>query len=629
MIKWYAIIIILWVAITGLLYVSMNSAAAQVTPEGNNLNVTYTPPGQVRAYHAGGSGDELVTFKQVASNVWDFYITPDPTKLRGMDITKYPFEAFYLVDSGSEIPYFHKVPIDKQELLWTAIPYDSRITGAKLTDGTIDLNLNRGVRLTVSVPSILNNAHIKYGPHSSTITFVGGNITITGNTNNMRYDIYTADQLNGWNVFHTCGTACYCSDVRIDIGDGTTPSDIKDQAGALWFKDIYGTAGNYYIYIHNNTTATFGVVTDETNRYTNNGIKFFFEEDRYRQYIGGDGATARGYFNSCTFEGMDAHMFLFGIDTGHLWNCTFNRYMSPYQCGDNQFNIYNTQILHGNYGLLSHRNGDIEDCRIIDTVADSRAFNFDAPGTVMATHVYGGSGTMFMRCIDQTAPVNLYNVYHHGQPWFVEWHGDCNSQQLYRYYSLDLCVNAGTDPLPGAVVEITNNPGTIVASIVTAGTGCIPTQWLLHGYYDHSNPEIMRTPHTLTITHPDYYTYTSELYMDEEKTLEITMIQELPTAPGTTAGDVEKWLKDEVATKSWWEDHMELFISLAFVLALVVLAFWKDIWWLYLFSGMVSLGWGGITYEDGLEYGIPLYCLGILMIGYMIRRSITSGKGGR
>jgi len=67
------------------------------------------------------------------------------------------------------------------------------------------------------------------------------------------------------------------------------------------------------------------------------------------------------------------------------------------------------------------------------------------------------------------------------------------------------------------------------------------------------------------------------------------------------------------------EDEMEIFTGVLFVLVVVALALWIRQWWMLIFSGMCSIGWGGIMYDDGLYYGVPFFVLGMLLLGYMAK----------
>jgi len=616
-------------------------------PVDNNIHVEYTPPGQIKWVLESSQGDEIIDIDELAYNLWRFDITPDTKKLSLSDRQQYPLEIYRLIDPGTDAVKPVKQPLDPRSLYIRNFPLDSRITPIReippekigYTDYKIDLTENRGVTLLAD-PDILSGAYVKYGPHSATYSAVSNVITVTGSPVTSLFQS-TYDALYGvapGTPITKCGSRCFCLSARLDIGDGgTTDTNVSDSGCTVHFTPAVIGTNQSVIYV-NDAHVTFGEIKNATYKTTENGVTIVDENLSDSEHYLITAPNAYDYINAYStsfrrlYDETNDRSRLNVKDTSNFWNCDFQRVYLQYIGNLGHCDISGCRF---DYNVVGGFLGPHSDTSISDTyVFATRGVYLNINGTFTFSNCVFRDNNEVISVWNNDIDFYLINNTISDYNEFIDWHGaegsiGAGTTEVYEQYTVDLLVTSqsGT-PVNGVPITISNTFGTpVFSSLILSGT--IPTQTLSKLMYTQTDGgSTTYSPYTITIDETiDYQGYQGMFELDRQKYFEISLLPQIES--GTTAGDVIDWLQTNDATISWWEDNMDTLTGVLFVLVVVAMALWIRQWWMLIFSGMCSIGWGGIMYEDGLSYGVPFFVLGMLLLGYMAKLELSRYTNSR
>ncbi len=598
---------LLWIAVLAcLVFVFVYPVEAQINPVVPDIKpeITYTPPGQIEWVLNGSNGDEIITVKKINSHNWDFLITPNPSRLSSSEIKSYPLQSFYWYTSGTNGDDHIKVNTDPGLVRFYTIPDDTETLSTQITDKTVDLSKNRGVRVTINDPRWMDYVNLHIGVHSATYTAVSNLITVTGSPVTYQ-DVYDAliAVMPGTSPFYQLGTHQFFTKAKIDYGNDVRPTFLDAKGIQLSFSDgIVSSNGEVVQNVHTNAVVRLrdcSIVTEEDTfrldkifMYSGGSIRFlnthiskddnWVHNDRAQINGFGSGSFLRNcIFHKCMVNDCEIDITNQVIDDGYMG-------VNSLLAGSN---LNDVLLTNNNYGVALTSSGILKMHNIDIRNATDKSIYIRGDYTGTAT---------FVNC---TTDDN----------WAVHEEGVGPFKPFFIDYTVDLTVTTDNGTPIAASVNIKTGSGvTVYSGVTSVSSGTIPTQNIEYGYYDPvSNKVIIHPPHTLNITASGYLDYNAIVTIDEAKDLEITLCQ---LSSGTTAGDVMSWLRVNDATITWWEDNMELLVGILLVLVLLAFAFWRGEWWIYVISSLVAMGWG--FYYCGQEY--PYYGYPLIFFGFAV-----------
>lgn len=346
---------------------------------------------------------------------------------------------------------------------------------------------------------------------AGTITYAAGTDTITVIGANSSHpaeflDLYNADVAGGWGQVTMLGSNQFKFECKIKIGNGSSAgityfTDIDKQ---IVVGDVFGGAGRWmdlssYAYV------TFGQCSDTTNKYTSHGCSFIVPSLSSWGFLmlQNSYSNAYLYLYSCDFKtnsGSDCNIQY----ADRYWNCHFSYYIG---------------VLAASYtsmsGCIMDTSGSLNvvgDAAIDGVTITKPLIYLRFGGSCTVNRVVGRGATGWgLLTYAAGITVNLVNCVL--DRWNIN--DGAASWIINRQYSFDLFVLNGalTDFVEDANVTLTHD-GTIYGTWLTNSTGQISTQTLTYGFYNQTGGDTMYggTPWTLTITHPDWQTYTSAFY---------------------------------------------------------------------------------------------------------------------
>lgn len=377
---------------------------------------------------------------------------------------------------------------------------------------------------------------ITYSAVTDTITVVGANSSHPAEF----LDLYNADLSGGWGQIVMQGLNQFDFNCKVQIGNGSTLTYFTDYGKQLEWNFYNLTYDADIFQAKANATVTLGILINETSKSTKAGCTIISANpDGWNSHFRFDTGSF-GYLYSCNFicyryspvSFSSSEMFIQG-EVRRIWN-----FMGSQTCfydvsSCSFYNVLDTNVVNEGlfYGMGPGNTYDTiraYSCGTIlrDGMAASKTysnvFSRDSPYVYTSSNV--GSEAFYFINPD----IDI---------WAFSW-GSATGE-IYRQYSLDLYVLNGalTDFVEDANVTLTHD-GTIYGTWLTNSTGQISTQTLTYGFYNQTGGNTMYggTAWTLTITHPDWQTYTSKFYPYAKMDWSISM-QERVAAYGLEDND--------------------------------------------------------------------------------------------
>ncbi len=553
----------------------------------------YIPADEIEWWLESTNHDEIIQSDKIDKTSYRFQIIPDKTKLTQEEIVNYPIELFWRKDVStlSEIEVYEKTPLKiNRDYSITPIAKDPKTPIISVSD-SINLNDYYGVDLYINPDINFSDLYLKYGVHSATYNAVSNAIIVTGSPVTYQ-EIH--DDIGDESIFAQLGLNQFLSTASIYYGDDTTPTHVIDDNIQL---TISGSCNcNYHHYIQDNAVLTL----------TNSS--FISEEDVVENRILTIDGEAR--ISNCIL--IDEHISDPGrINGGNLPSYIHDAIINGIWFGSPNFELENIEIFNSSIGIyLPGSSCTMSNIEVYDSSAGS-ALGFDASTSVFNDCYLHDNILTDIALILTTGTASYVNcVLDDWTPVCVA--PPCDSG-INRQYTLDLTVLSGSTTIENASVIIRDLIGNVVYSGLTPASGTIPQQTLFYGTYapDTGTP-VMYTPHEIEITAYGYLPYIADIFMDEEKDLEIA----LQVESGTNAGDVMIWLDSNMATLSWWEENMGSLILILLFLAMVAMGIWsckRKIGWLGVVCGIGVLTIATSISGDNLAYGAPFIVIGIGM----------------
>lgn len=360
------------------------------------------------------------------------------------------------------------------------------------------------------------------------ITYNAGTniITITGyipGTECAFLDIYNADIAGGWGVSSKNNDYSFAFDAQLQIGNDSNQTYFKDTNKLVTIKP-----GNQHaIYIKRLAQFQLGEVYDDSLRSTGNGCTLLKLDNAYKNIIQGStnyNAAVRLYSSSFYSNvGNVGLNYIYGIKA---YNCLLGK------------NI--------NFGFTS--GGTIDYCIITDpnfsgfyntgsTIDHITAFktprlfaaSYGYPTNISNTTVY--DNTLMGYVTNRTVDVNLINVT--SNVWTFAYNNSIGIE-IWRKYTFDLHVKKSDK------TNFSNRPVTIwqragdnnfvdgdkLYEGTTDGSGNIPTQTLIWGFYDETHGNTLQQYyHKILIEgNNDYLNYETEFNSNKKRTEDITLV---------------------------------------------------------------------------------------------------------
>jgi hypothetical protein len=366
---------------------------------------------------------------------------------------------------------------------------------------------------------------VYYNSGSNLLTVVGVN-PWTGENWNF-WDCWNASYMNGWNVIFRQEQNQFYISCKITIGDGSTNTLFTDSSKQIVFADgIINANGEYWMEFVRPCVITFGELNDAETKSTKNGCSFLFLETTYYGYFATYSTaltTGYGYFYSCTFSSVDVEVLVRAQFRGEFqcFNCQFlgkgksGAHLTTVPDGSDIFNLVATGTSAG----IRTPSGAVDH---LIALSCSKGVWFQN-GAQTVKNVYGRGCDYAFRM--EADPYDCYIINGDFDLWHISWVS--STGKMFRQYEFDLTVLNGeiTDFVENANVTLTKNDAQIF-SLLTNSSGQIPTQVVTYGYYDQSHGDSIQDgsyPFILTVTHPDWSTYTSRFYVTEKTNLIISM----------------------------------------------------------------------------------------------------------
>lgn len=364
------------------------------------------------------------------------------------------------------------------------------------------------------------------GTPAGTITYSAGTDTITVIGANSSHpaeflDLYNADVAGGWGQVTMLGSNQFYFDCRIMIGNAVNATYFADTKKMIQF--AVGAVYNNYVFV----VQPLGEVTlgtgDNVNKIGKDGCSFVHlaTSGTYRfGSIAPPEDSSHVYLYGCTFWTLGVGLEL---RADKIYNCELHNAVyipNIYHSGE----IYYTTSTTNYLGFQFYVNATV-----------SNIYSF---GNTNGIYFYAQSGSSFSIknaklinnakavYFDQiTAVKSFYMINADVDVWSLTFNNSPNAT-LYRQNEFDLYVLNGalTDFVEDANVTLTHD-GVVFGSWLTNSTGQIDTQTLTYGFYNQTGGDTMYggTAWTLTVTHPDWETYTSTFYPYSEIDWSISM----------------------------------------------------------------------------------------------------------
>jgi len=371
------------------------------------------------------------------------------------------------------------------------------------------------------------------------ITYSGTTITCTGGTQDdpiTFWDLWNASYVNGWNVVDQLSSnatigiglqnTSYVINANIRIGKDIVPpfppTPVDGHLGDEDVTVIFPDGINHRAIWLMHGTFRLGKLEDATNKITSGGVTLIFLDDGSGQGLIENDDNA--YFYASTFLAPNVlhHYFKFDAQV-RMYECSIaNLYLYYSAIPD----IYRLEARGGNIAINPTISGGTFEDILCHSLREIFYLSGSQSGQV--SDVVGKNNTYVARLNDWTGTFNLTNS--EADNWTFHWTGT-DTGQCYRQYMLDLTVQYpnGT-AIENTNVTIINDYLGISDSWLTDADGNIPEQTYSMGHYNQTGENTIYdyNPYNITITYPDYQTYTTLFNITQKEDLTITLTPEVP-----------------------------------------------------------------------------------------------------
>lgn len=368
------------------------------------------------------------------------------------------------------------------------------------------------------LPLLIRDSHastpagtITYSAGTDTITVIGANSSHPAEF----LDLYNADVAGGWGGQVVLqGVNQFQIDCRLVLGNGSAATYFTDTGKQVtWLASA--VSGNYQrlITITSGAVLTLGVLNSAVNKGTSKGVSIQSYDTNYCVMIDASGSTSVVNLYSCSFAKVsDNDGYLGGTATGAsitAYNCLFSRVILWSQ-NVPVWNVYN--------GYCALQGLDSSTGTFNGFTVQSSTYAFTYSGSYISSDLTV-TNAVTRNCtktfdLSGVGAYDINMVDPDFDAWAFTWSGT-NTATVNRQYSFNLFVLNGalTDFVEDANVTLSHD-GAVVGSWLTNSTGQVDTQILTYGFYNQTGGDTMYggTAWTLTITHPDWETYTSAFY---------------------------------------------------------------------------------------------------------------------
>lgn len=343
---------------------------------------------------------------------------------------------------------------------------------------------------------------ITYSAGTDTISVVGANSTHPAEF----LDLYNADVAGGWNQVTKLGNDQFLIDCKLEIGNGSATTYFTDTFKEITFASGAVAADAHLIRVKGYATFTLGYLLDADAKVGGRGCTINDLTDNNHRVITGD-LYSHVYLYGSTFYGQANRQLALYLDDNKIYNCLSVRSVYPYSMNAD---INNFQTVESKYGIYSS-GGNLSRLTILNAYSYGVMFG-SGVNTNLTDPYVRNSGTTTVYCYNNALDNGFINAD------FDEWtftYAGTSTGEVYRMITLNLYVLNGalTDFVEDANVTLSHD-GSVFGSWLSNSTGQIPQQTITYGFYNSTGGNTMYggTPWTLTITHPDWQTYTSVFY---------------------------------------------------------------------------------------------------------------------
>lgn len=371
---------------------------------------------------------------------------------------------------------------------------------------------------------------------NGTITYSSGVITVDGTYTDVFESIYQADQSGGWDVFTKTGNNMYaCNNTRIDFGDGVNETVVSD---SLCSVNFFGGSDRAFR-VRNNATANFGILIDETEKTTRDGVSFVIEG---YSYVTLDVGSVTNFYG-CSIE-SDENVEIDFKGSGKIYHSSFTSgYYMIVTYDGSDYEFYDMYVAFDyEVAFEPHETHEMDKITVVESPYNVKIHYMVSSGiTVRNLCCRRASSDNIWIELAGTSNRSIYFVDADLDEWSIKW-SRSGDDKLYRQYTFDLTMffKNGSE-VENANVTISNDYlGS--NSWLTFTNGSIPSQTYSMGYYNVTGNEVVYNynPYNLTVTLDEYQTYTTLFNITQKTDLTIALTPTQATTEPTepSAGGV-------------------------------------------------------------------------------------------
>jgi len=363
------------------------------------------------------------------------------------------------------------------------------------------------------------------------VAYGGGVITITGYSEGSECD---ADDI----VSGVGNVSIFAKhdDLQYSIGEAVIV--IGDDENASWaaFENIQLAFNstcissdwtNPLIKVENYGHLRLGKLINSDNKRTEDGVAILNHEDNRARIIDSDRYSEVNLYSSY-FWSYFGEAIIINCDSTYssqIYECIFDQAYLQSGVTYVDADIYRITQKKTDYGFR-YFSATINDAYFHSDVYALYWHGSYAPYTV--TNLKARNCTKLMQTYSLGAGDDSYLINADVDSWTFAWAGT-NTAEIYRQYTFDLTVQFpnGT-AIQNANVTISNDYLGSSDSWLTYANGSIPQQTYSYGHYNQTGGNSLYdyNPYNLTVTYPDYQTYTALFNITEKTDWTITLTEE-------------------------------------------------------------------------------------------------------